>query len=238
MNPPTLREAEALFAAEQAVEPFLDKVEVVVCPPVVWLGALAGRPRVTRLGAQNVDKHETGPFTGETGLAMLTDLQVEYVILGHSERRRSFGETDDLVTRKAAAALSVGLIPVVCVGSEALAEGEAEKIRLREQLAALLANVPKEQTARLVVAYEPAWAISTSGLGRIATPAYAEEMISFIRRLLAPAASVIYGGSVDETNAASFTARPGISGVLPGAASLRPAAFQRIVKAVAEQGRL
>ncbi len=229
-NPATLAEAQALFSSMKSLFN-LKEVEVVVCPPAVWFASLA--PEGGALGAQNVYFEERGPFTGEISIGMLKDLKIMYALVGHSERRRLFHEDDELIAKKLAALQLAGLIPIVCVGSEAQALGEAEKNRIKVQLEAVLAKADLEKP--LVIAYEPVWAISTSGTGKVATPEYAVEIINFIRALLPKeirsSTRLIYGGSVDKNNAAGFLSQPGIDGVLPGAASLKPDHFAAIVAA-------
>lgn len=216
--------------------PYADAVEVVVCPPSIWLSELK-KIKGLPLGAQNVYPAETGAFTGETGIAMLKDLGIRYAIVGHSERRRYFHEDDEFIARKCVALIEAGIVPIVALGSTAQAEGEVEKRHVRAQLQAVLAALRADLIERLVIAYEPVWAISTSGTGRVATPEYAEDIIGFMRSLLPSdvrnAVRILYGGSVDDKNAASFMAMPDINGVLPGAASLKAEVFSRLVLGLA-----
>jgi triosephosphate isomerase len=212
-------------------------VEVVVCPPFTGLDAaakaLAGS--AIKLGAQNMHWEAPGAFTGEINAGMLQELGVGYVILGHSERRTLFGETDVMVNRKTKAALAAGLTPIVCVG-ETLAEREANKTekvvttQVRESLAGLGADLRK-----VVIAYEPVWAIGT---GKTATPAQAQEVHALIRRVLAAisdgqTASVIriqYGGSMKPDNAKELMSQPDIDGGLIGGAALKADSFVAIVR--------
>ncbi len=213
-------------------------VEVSVCPPFPYLqsarGALEGSS--VRLGAQNVHWEEKGAYTGEVSPTMLSGL-VDDVIIGHSERRQYFGETDDTVNKRLQAALAHGLRPIVCVG-ETQQEREANETEdvLSRQVRAGLAGVP--WTTDSVIAYEPIWAIGT---GLAATADQANETIAFIRGLLeklfdssvAEATRIQYGGSVKPDNAAELFAQPDIDGALVGGASLDAAAFAAIVKAAA-----
>lgn len=204
-------------------------VEIVLCPPAISLPAVHAVLSGTniRLGAQNMYYEEKGAFTGEISPTMLQGL-ADYVILGHSERRTHFGETDDLVNRKALAAFAHDIHPIVCVGEhlEDRDAGRTERV-ITSQVYGSLKGFPANRLDELVVAYEPVWAIGT---GRAATPKDAADVAALIRALLvemygAVEASVIriqYGGSVTTANAASFASLPDIDGSLVGGASLRP----------------
>jgi triosephosphate isomerase len=203
-------------------------VDLAVCPPFVYLFSVSEIVKGTRvaLGAQNMYHQPNGAFTGETSAAMLLDAGCSHVILGHSERRHILGETDDEVNRKTAAALSAGLVPIVCVG-ETLEERESGETAMvvRRQFERSLAEVAAEQIDRLVIAYEPVWAIGT---GKVATPEQAEEVHAELRNLLvqrynekaAEAVRILYGGSVKPSNAADLLSQPNIDGALVGGASL------------------
>jgi triosephosphate isomerase len=229
--------------AQAFVEKFLPLVEdrgdgdVVLAPPFTALErvarALAGSS--VALGAQNVNAAAKGAFTGEIAPGMLRDLGCSYAIVGHSERRSLYGESDAVVARKAAALLEAGIFPIVCVG-ETLEQREAGRTRdvVREQLGGSLAEVPYGRATDVVVAYEPVWAIGT---GRTASPEAAQEVHAFIRERLAvrfgPAGARIriqYGGSVKPDNVDALMAQPDIDGALVGGASLDPEAFARIVR--------
>ncbi len=213
-------------------------VERVLCPPFVSLAAVAEVIRGTPigLGAQNMYWKDAGAFTGEVSPVMLKGL-CQYVILGHSERRQYFGETDETVNQKVKAALSHGLTPIVCVG-EVLAENQAGKTVevVTRQTKGCYAGLTAEQALKTVVAYEPVWAIGT---GLAATPEGANATIGQIRGVLAglysnevaQAIRIQYGGSVTAANAADLMAQPEIDGALVGGASLKPAEFVAIVKA-------
>ena len=216
-----------------------DGVEVVLCPPYTALSAAAEALRGSDiyLSAQNMHWEEQGAFTGEISPLMLREIGCKYVILGHSERRQYFGETDEAVNKKVKAALKHGLIPIVCVG-ETLEEREAgitEKV-ISTQVKGALMGLDPAQTAGLVVAYEPVWAIGT---GRTASDDDAQKVNAFIRGLLAEIAGreaaekvrIQYGGSVKPENAAGLMAKPDIDGALVGGASLKPDSFAGIIKA-------
>ena len=214
-----------------------DGVAVAVCPPAVWLEAVAERVAgsAVRLGAQNVHPAAEGAYTGEVSTAMLGGLGVRYVIVGHSERRQRFGETSAFVAEKVRACVAAGLVPIVCVG-ETLDEREAgdAEATVLAQLGASLDGVELGAPADLVVAYEPVWAIGT---GRTATPEQAQAIHAAVRGALAErfgggeAVEVLYGGSVKPGNAADLFAQPDLDGALVGGASLDAASFAAIVEA-------
>jgi triosephosphate isomerase len=232
----SLDEALGLVASLRSSIDGLDGVETVVCPPFVWLVAVAERLRGSSIGvgAQNTHWEPKGAFTGEVSPTMLAPL-CRYVIVGHSERRQQFGESDEGVNRKLRAALAHELVPIVCVG-ETLAENEAGRTVevVARQTRAALADVPP--TERLVLAYEPVWAIGT---GRAATAEGAGATIGRIRRVVgelwgdevAAGLRIQYGGSVTPSNAAELFAQPEIDGALVGGASLRADDFAAIVRA-------
>jgi triosephosphate isomerase len=214
-------------------------VERVLCPPFPALMALAAQLTGTGigLGAQNMYWEASGAYTGEVAPGMVKEF-CEYVILGHSERRTYFGETDATVNRKVKAALANQLIPIVCIG-ETLAENEAgqtAEVVIRQVLEGMK-ELTEEQARKLVIAYEPVWAIST---GRAATGPGANAVLSdYIRPALislfgtevAQGTRILYGGSVTGSNAAEFFGQPDIDGALVGGASLKPADFVKIVQA-------
>jgi triosephosphate isomerase len=233
----TVHEA-VLFAKElRSIVKDVSDVEMVVAPPFTAVAAVAEALRNTNVGvaAQNLHWEREGPFTGEISAGMITEAGAEYVIIGHSERRQLFGETDATVARKVAAAIEAGLTPIVCVG-ETLEERERNETLavLDRQVKDGLDRLTAEQIAELVVAYEPVWAIGT---GRNATAAQAGEAHSHIRQRLgewfgAPAAEqchVIYGGSVKPDNIAELVREPDVDGALVGGASLDVRSFVTIV---------
>jgi triosephosphate isomerase len=210
----------------------LEGVECAVCVPFPYLGEVAGRLKDTKLawGAQNVCEHAQGAFTGEIAAAMLAEFGCRYVIVGHSERRQLYGETDAQVADKFTAVRGHGMTPVLCLG-ETLEE--REKDRTEEVVARQLEAVMKKNEQafeKAVVAYEPVWAIGT---GRTATPDQAQAVHAFLRARLLPETRILYGGSVKKENAAALFAMDDIDGGLIGGASLVAADFIEIVKAAA-----
>ena len=212
--------------------------DLIVCPPFTSLAVAAERCRRSpvRVAAQNMHEEEVGAFTGEISAPMLKELGAEAVVLGHSERRALFAESDEALARKVPAALAAGLEPILCVGeSEAQREdGETESV-LDLQVATDLAEVAVEQLADVVIAYEPIWAIGT---GKTASPEQADAACGYIRSLIADrddrAAErirILYGGSVKPGNAAELLGRPDIDGALVGGASLDPEDFLAICEA-------
>ncbi|HVV89048.1 MAG TPA: triose-phosphate isomerase [Solirubrobacterales bacterium] len=211
--------------------------DVVVCPPFTALHEVVERRRGTavRVAAQNMHEAESGAFTGEVSAPMLVELDVEAVVLGHSERRQYFGETDEALAKKVPAALAHDLEPILCVGEseEARDAGETEGV-LERQLQTDLAEVADEDVAKVVIAYEPIWAIGT---GKVATPEQAREACAFIRDVLrargaaADEVRILYGGSVKPDNAAELLALPDVDGALVGGASLDAEDFAAIVEA-------
>jgi triosephosphate isomerase (TIM) len=221
--------------AKQAAS--LDGVDLAVCPPSCYLEAVGKAIAGSKvaLGAQNMYHEKDGAFTGELSAAMLRDLGCKYVILGHSERRHILGETDAMVNKKAHAALAAGLLPIVCVG-ELLSEREAGKTLevIQTQFDGALASLSDEQMAKVVIAYEPVWAIGT---GKVATPQQAEEVHLSLRKIIAEryndsiadGVRLQYGGSVKPENAAELLKQPDIDGALVGGASLKVDQFLGIV---------
>jgi triosephosphate isomerase len=218
----------------------LGEVEVVLIPAFTSIPALAGAlersSAPVALGAQNVHWEKGGAFTGEVSAAMLRALKVKYVVIGHSERRQGFVETDELVAKKVAAALSAGLHPLLCVG-EVLSERDAGRVEevLGRQLRGGLAGCSPEDLSRVVIAYEPVWAIGT---GRTATAAQAQEAHAYLRSVLASAfgaaaaegVRIQYGGSVKPDNARALLGQPDVDGALVGGASLDARSFAQIVR--------
>ncbi len=221
----------------------VNSVDLLVCPPSVYLDAVHQTlvDSSVALGAQNMYHEAKGAFTGETSAAMLMDMGCRYVILGHSERRHILGETDAQVRAKTAAALAAALTPIVCVG-EQLAEREAGQTGavIRRQVEGSLAGFTADEVARIVIAYEPVWAIGT---GQVASPQQAEEVHLDLRRILterynastADKVRILYGGSVKASNAAELLAQPNIDGALVGGASLQADEFLGIAIAARAQ---
>jgi triosephosphate isomerase len=234
----TVAEAEAFVAGFLPRVSTADGVDVAVCAVFTALGAVVDSTRGSRVQvfAQNMHEAPSGAFTGEVSAPMLTELDVHGVVLGHSERRAYFGETDRALARKVPAALEAGLVPILCVGeTEEERENDETQRKLRQQVQEDLAKVPDERLAEVVVAYEPIWAIGT---GHVATPAQAQEAIAFVRALIgdrsreqAEQARILYGGSVKPDSAAELLALPDVDGALVGGASLEPDSLAAIVDA-------
>jgi triosephosphate isomerase len=224
----------------------LSDVEVVIVPPFTAIAKVIealGSSQNMKVGAQNMHWERNGAFTGEISAALLRDLFVRYVVLGHSERRTLFCETDEIVNRKVHAAHEATLRPIVCVGEtlEQREKGSVQKI-LSIQLRGSLANLGEKELHETVIAYEPIWAVGT---GHVATPAQAQEAHVFIRETLreisdeatADKIRIQYGGSVKPDNARELMSQPDIDGALVGGASLDPRSFAQIVQAARNEGR-
>ena len=215
------------------------RAEVVICPPFTALRSaqtvIETDHLSIRLGAQNVDWHDNGAFTGEISPSMLSKLSVTYVIVGHSERRQLFGETDDTVNNKLKAVLAAGMTPILCVGeTEQERDANQAESKVASQIAGGLAGVSRDHLAAIVVAYEPIWAIGT---GKTASSDDAGSMCTFLRTTVesvAPGASesvrILYGGSVNPGNIAGLMAKRDIDGALVGGASLDPDSFASVVR--------
>ncbi len=212
--------------------------DVVICPPFTaipgagWM--LKGSP--IKLGAQDVSRHKSGAYTGEVSAAMLLTLGVSHVIIGHSERRQYHAEGEDLIGSKVVAALEAGLTPIVCVG-ETLTEREMNTTKpiIERQVVGAIGTLSAEQLSRIVIAYEPVWAIGT---GKTATPEMAQEVHAYIRGILSginkasgQTTPILYGGSVKADNAAGLLSQQDIDGALVGGASLNAKDFAAIIKA-------
>jgi triosephosphate isomerase len=234
----TVAEAERYVQALLPRVASLDGVEIAICAPFTALAPMIESTRGSRVAvfAQNMHQAPEGAFTGEISAPMLVELGVSGVVLGHSERRQQFGETDRAVAQKVAAALDAGLTPILCVGEteEERLAGDTER-KLRHQVQEDLARIETERLGDVIIAYEPIWAIGT---GRVATPEEAEEAIAFVRALVgdrsqeqAGRTRILYGGSVKPDNAAELLALPDIDGALVGGASLEAESFAAIVAA-------
>jgi triosephosphate isomerase len=234
----TVAEAEEYIQAFLPRVSSVDGVDVAICVPYTDLHAMVDATRGSRVEvfAQNMHEAPHGPYTGEISAPMLTEIDVHGVVLGHSERRQYYNETDRALSHKVLAALNAGLKPILCVGEteEERERGDTER-KLRHQVQEGLERLSAEQIAAVTVAYEPIWAIGT---GSVATPEQAQDAIAFVRALIgdkardaAPVARVLYGGSVSPDNAAELLALPDIDGALVGGASLDPDSFAQIVDA-------
>jgi triosephosphate isomerase (TIM) len=234
----TEAEAESYIQALLPKVSAADGVDVAICVPFTDLRAMVDSVRGSRVEvyAQNMHAEPEGAYTGEISAPMLRELDVQGVVLGHSERRQLFGETDAALAAKVAAALANGLLPILCVGeTESERDAGETQRKLRQQVRDDLANVPGERLADVTIAYEPIWAIGT---GRVATAEQAQEAIGFIRALVgdrAPEAAervrILYGGSVKPENAGELLALPDVDGALVGGASLEADSFAAIVAA-------
>lgn len=230
MNPTNLAEAKRLFNSVKKGIKNVRNVEVVICPPFVYLPALKAN------GAQDCFWEEKGAFTGEVSPKMLKDLGVKYVIIGHSERRRNLNETDEMVNKKLKAALKVSLRPILCVSSKK--RGEAARKEMEAQLKRALVGIKKPEIKNIVITYEPVWAISTTKGSIIATPKNTREGGIFIRNNLtklfdkdtAKKVKIIYGGSVDSKSIQGSIKDAQMDGALVGAASLKAKEFIATVK--------
>jgi len=234
MNPPTLAEAKKLFNLVKRGIGKIKKVKVVICPPFVYLPIL--KKSNLALGAQNCFWEEKGAFTGEVSAKMLKDSGCRYVILGHSERRRRFGETDEIINKKIRAAIKAKIKPIFCIGetSKERERGKTEKV-IKLQLEKGLKGIKKTEIKNLVLAYEPVWAIGT---GKACSAEEAQTMSLFLRKIIAKlyslAASrnlpILYGGSVNSKNAKDYIVEARMDGLLIGGASLVAKEFIKIVK--------
>ncbi len=249
MNPTTLQGAKLLFNSvkkgiKNACPERSRRVEVVVCPPFPYLVEFFDRCRriqQLKLGAQDCFWEEKGAYTGEVSPKMLKDLGVEYVIIGHSERRRYLKETDEMVSKKLRAVLDADLKPILCVGSKDKNQ-EKEFKEIKIQLERALLGIKKPNPQNLIITYEPVWAISTTKGSKIATPCEAKDGANFIRKILiklfdknfVQRIRIIYGGSVDSKNILGFIKEAQMDGALVGAASLRAEEFIAAVKVVDE----
>ena len=230
---------EAVELAKPVIDTLANQsdIDVLMCPPftaIAAVSALIGNSTVY-VGAQNMSDKASGAFTGEVSASMLRDLQVSHVILGHSERRSYYGETDEFINRKLIAALENNLKPILCVG-ETLAEREAGKVEsvIETQLVGGLKDVPADKAESIIIAYEPVWAIGT---GKTATPEQAQDVHAFIRAqliaLLGTVGSsirILYGGSMKPANADELLAKPDIDGGLIGGAALVAKDFLSLVE--------
>jgi triosephosphate isomerase len=236
----TLSEAKSFVEEVKGSIPSADVVDSVVCAPALFLDALVNDTKGTDLGvgAQNMHFEDNGAFTGEISPVMLKDLGVGYAVLGHSERREYFGETDELVNQKTHAAFNHGLTPIVCVG-ETLEQREADQTKdvVKTQTEKGLQGLSEEQVKRTVVAYEPVWAIGT---GKTASSEDANEVCAYIRSVIAEqfsqdaadAVRIQYGGSVKPGNIKELMGMSDIDGALVGGASLEPQSFLQLLEGV------
>jgi triosephosphate isomerase len=233
----TIAEAEEYIQALLPRVAVDNGVEIAICPAFTALQAMVDSARGSRVAvfAQNMHEAEWGAFTGDVSAPMLTEIDVQGVILGHSERREHFGETDRALQLKVPRALAYGLVPILCVGEteDERERGDTER-KLRHQVQEALEKVPTERLPEVVVAYEPIWAI---GSGRVATPEQAQDAVAFVRALVegfdkaaGQAVRVLYGGSLKPDNADELLGLPDVDGALVGGASLDAESFAAIVE--------
>jgi triosephosphate isomerase len=234
----TVAEAEEFIQALLPRVATADGVDVAICPPFTALTPMIDSTRGSRVQvfAQTMHQAASGPYTGEVSGPMLSELDVHGVILGHSERRELFAETDKSLALKVPAALDAGLLPLLCVGeTDAERENGDTERKLRHQIQEALAKIPSKRLAEVAIAYEPIWAIGT---GKVAEPEQAQEAAAFIRALIgdrspeqAQLVRILYGGSVKPENAGEILALPDVDGALVGGASLDPRGFAAIIAA-------
>ncbi len=237
MNPGTVKEAEKLFKDVARAVSRIKKTEVIISAPFVYLDRLAKiRTSKVKLGAQDSFGLDVGPFTGEISPEMLYELGVRYVILGHSERR-ALGENNMLINKKIKGALGAGLAPVLCIGENERDDDHKYFNIVKSQLEECLFGVSKTMLSKIIIAYEPVWALSSTANRRDATATDSREMTIFIRKILsdkfgrdAQKMKIIYGGSVTEKDAGDFLENGGVDGLLPGRASLTAKKFTDIIK--------
>lgn len=246
MNPQSLKEANRLLTYNQQ-QMTNDRIGIVICPPTIFLLSLVvGRKSPVKFGAQNVFwENPVGPYTGEISPRMLKNSGVEYVIVGHSERRKYLSETDEMIRKKVAAVLKAGMTALLCIGEQQITNDQRpttkEKNYVKNQLSKDLSLVVGHRSLvrNMVVAYEPVWAISTTRGVKECTPRYAVEMIRYIKAVLAtryglPATKVLYGGSVNGKNIGGFAKEKIIDGVLVGGASLKKGEIKKIIKSASQ----
>ncbi len=240
MNPRTLAEARKNFLSIKKEAGKYRNVDVALAAPFVYLPELSTSASAgLALAAQNVSAEKEGAYTGEVSAGMLKGLKTKYVIIGHSERR-AMGETNALIAKKMQAVLASGMTPVLCVGETERDHDMWYLGAVKTQLEECLAGVPKSAFGKIVIAYEPVWALSSTENRRDATPEDFEEMRIYIQKVLADIAggavnnlTILYGGSVDEKNAWGFLSLGNADGLLPGRASLTPKKFAGIIRAAA-----
>jgi triosephosphate isomerase len=245
MNKDIHETANLIVELMDRMKDFKNQVDVVICPPYTSLVVAKSlvKDSPIKLGAQNMSQYDDGAYTGEISATMLTAIGCQYVILGHSERRQYFKETDDLINSKLRKALSIGLTPIACIG-ETLEEREAgvtDKV-ITTQIKGVLRELSSSEVEKIIIAYEPVWAIGT---GKNATPEQANQVHKLIRKLigqlyswsLAEKILVQYGGSMNAQNAASLLSQSDIDGGLIGGASLKSDAFISIIQAGVESSK-
>ena len=235
-NPTTLEEAQELFRSEIIEADKYGNIQAIICPPFVYLEELA-KINSARLGAQDAFWEKSGPFTGEVSTEMLKNFSVSHVLVGHSDRRYKIGETDEVINKKIKAVLEADIVPVLLVGEKS--RGDNRRQILEKQLSLDLEGLNSGQISKILIAYEPVWAISANPGAEPDTPENTLEAIKIIQEFLGsrfqvPGFRFLYGGSVNEKNVADFLSRPEISGAVIGGASLREDEFANILRIVSE----
>jgi len=235
MNPITQKEAEHLFGSVEKEVRRVKEAEIVICPPFVWLSSFRVKSKI-QLGGQDCFWEEKGAYTSQISPLMLKNLGCQYVIIGHSERRKHFQENDEIINRKIKTALKTRLRPILCLGEEM---GDEIGLRIGEQLEKDLMGISEARIREIVIAYEPIWAIGT---GIPCSPDEAMKAALFIRKTLtksynrsvAEKVKILYGGSVTSQNAADYVKGAGMNGLLVGGASLNATEFVKIIERVIE----
>jgi len=238
MNPASIKQALSIFSPIKKTAGTLKNIQTIICPPFVYLSELDKKVTGHRcvLGAQDLFYEENGSHTGEVSAKMLVSLGIKYVIVGHSERR-ALGETNEDVNRKILASVKNGLTPVLCIGEKERDSDAKYLNHIRVQIKEALRNIPKNKISNIIVAYEPVWAIGSSG-EKADTPENIFETILFIRKVLSEIVTnknalempILYGGSVNKKNAKDFLEKGGVQGLLVGGASLDVNNFSTIIK--------
>lgn len=239
MNPVTYKEARKLLDSTRRATESAKKVALIVAPPSIYLRDLRDSYKGKRIAfaAQNAHFEKSGSFTGEISPAQIKDSKITHVILGHAERR-AVGESDDLIKNKIIAALAGGLVPILCVGETKRNSDGDHYTFVRTQLTAALEDVPAAKVGGVVIAYEPVWAI---GADKSMSPREMHEMAIFIRKMIVEmhgnvgmSMKILYGGAIDETNAAQMLTEGNVDGLLVGRASVEPARFKALIETVSE----
>ncbi len=238
MNPTSLDEAKRIYRSIRSASSKLSKTETIICPPSIYIKSLMhkGKSPNFSIGAQNVFSEDQGAHTGEISAVMLKDLGVNYVIVGHSERREQ-GETDEIISRKTGALLELGIHPVLCVGEKVRDENGEYLNFLKNQIKASLDKVPKKNISKLIIAYEPIWAI---GAKESMEPFIVQEMVLFTKKTLsdiyghdsAMSTPILYGGSVNFRNAGDIIIHGQADGLLVGRESVNISGFRELLKTV------
>ncbi|MFA5791953.1 MAG: triose-phosphate isomerase [Candidatus Paceibacterota bacterium] len=239
MNPRSLKDAEKLFSGVVKFTSHIKKTEIVICPSFIYLDKLKKLSRKISLGAQDAFSGDTGAFTGEVSTEMLYNIGVKYVILGHSERRNppiGTGETNEIINKKIKSSLAAGLRPILCVGENTRDESHSYFNFIKTQLEECLVGISRNSIYKIIIAYEPVWALSSTANRHDATSRDSLEMVIFIRKVLsdkfgkeASQVRIVYGGSVNEKYAKDFLENGGVDGLLAGRASLDAKKFVEII---------